>query len=356
MSEFAKHGGAFFTAVGEDFQTLEKSKQVVSADVLDAWFDPAPSVLERLREYLPFLARTSPPVHADGMLDTIAEVRGLPRESILAGAGSSSLLFECLPRLISAGQAVVQLQPTYSEYEHLLSDVIGARVLGFNLEVEQNFLPNAEALANFCRDAGARALVLVNPNNPTGRLWPRSEVEVLLAALPEGTLVLADETYIEFASEHDSLEKLAAVTKNLLVLKSMSKVYALSGLRAGYLVGEPQTIRDLARWVPPWPVSLMAQLAAVEALRNTAYYRQRWSDTRELRAAQSLRLHALPSDSNWILVPVSEPHRVAESLRQRMIYVREFDAATAFGQSYLRIAIKDDQQNQLIARAVHDAS
>jgi histidinol-phosphate/aromatic aminotransferase/cobyric acid decarboxylase-like protein len=93
MSESAGHGGNFFRAIGLDFRTLSRSREVIGADVLDAWFDPSPRVLAALREYLPFLLRTSPPTHAEGLVETIAEVRGLDAASIVPGAGSSSLIF-----------------------------------------------------------------------------------------------------------------------------------------------------------------------------------------------------------------------------------------------------------------------
>src|SRR5437764_9404775 len=87
------HGGRFFEAIGTDFQTLGREAHVISADVLDAWFDPAPQVIRKVREFIPFLLRTSPPIYAEGLVRAIARTRGLSEDSILTGAGSSDLLF-----------------------------------------------------------------------------------------------------------------------------------------------------------------------------------------------------------------------------------------------------------------------
>src|SRR5439155_7199861 len=90
------HGGAFFASIGERFETLDRSREIINADVLDAWFPPAPSVLTALEEHLPWLLRTSPPTSCKGLIETIAEVRGVAPHTILPGAGSSDLIFRAL--------------------------------------------------------------------------------------------------------------------------------------------------------------------------------------------------------------------------------------------------------------------
>src|SRR5689334_13656330 len=77
------HGGKSFEAIGVAFDHLERAESVVNADVLDAWFDPSPGVIEKLRDFLPFLARTSPPVRAAGLVEAIARHRGVPEDCLL---------------------------------------------------------------------------------------------------------------------------------------------------------------------------------------------------------------------------------------------------------------------------------
>ena len=87
------HGGAFFEAIGAGFDALERRNAVVNADVLDAWFPPAPGVLTALSEHLEWLARTSPPTQSEGMRAAIAAAREVPEDAVLPGAGSSDLIF-----------------------------------------------------------------------------------------------------------------------------------------------------------------------------------------------------------------------------------------------------------------------
>jgi histidinol-phosphate/aromatic aminotransferase/cobyric acid decarboxylase-like protein len=353
----AFHGGRSFEAIGEDFKTLGRAAQIVRADVLDAWFDPAPNVLEKLRDFLPFLARSSPPAYSRGLIDAIAAARGIPPEGILSGAGSSDLIFTCLPRLVHSGQRVLILDPMYGEYRHVFESVIGAELMRFRLSEEAGFQVEVNRLIDEIRRVRPGFVVLVNPNSPTGRFIPRDQLIQIADALPEHAKLLVDETYIEYAGSHESVEKEACARPNLLVLKSMSKVYALSGLRVGYLAAAPATIRDLARTMPPWAVSLPAQVAAVEALANPDYYRQRYAETHNLRAdlVQALAQGDVHQGcGNFVLVKVKTS---AEAILRHMsdshgVHVRNCDSMGAcFHDNFLRISVMTPNQNRRIAEA-----
>ena len=354
MTVYAYHGGASFQAIGTDLTHLERAGQVIAADVLDAWFDPAPEVLETLRRHLAFLLKSSPPSHAEGFIEELARRRGVPRESVLAGAGSSSLLFACLPRLLEPGRTVLVLDPMYSEYEHIAGTLLGCPVARLALREEDGFRVSAAALAEAVRRHRPQAVLLVNPNNPTGQYWPREEALAFLRAAGEDTLVVVDETYLEFAGEGLSLEAEAARRRNLAVVKSMSKVYALSGARVGYMVLHPETADRLASWLPPWPVGLLSQAAAMQALRHPEYYRGKYEETRRLREEfrQLVRhLHPLESQTNYFLVRPENPPELAARLRAANIFVREFFDAPLAGK-YLRIAVRSAGENRRMAEAM----
>jgi histidinol-phosphate/aromatic aminotransferase/cobyric acid decarboxylase-like protein len=356
MKPAAEHGGAFFSAIGEDFSHLDRSRDIIPADVLDAWFDPAPGVIETLHAYLPFLARTAPPVQADGLVAAIAAARSLPPDSLLVGPGSSALLFTCLPRLVQPGATVLRLDPMYGEYEHLCESVLESQVVQCRLRPEGGFQVHGEELSSLCRDLEPDAVFLVNPNSPTGRHWPRAEVLAWLDSLPASTLVLIDETYIDFAAPDQSLESEAARRSNLLVLKSMSKAYALSGLRAGYLVAAPAVIDFLSVYQPPWNVGFFGQVAAVEALRSTSYYTACWTETRDLRDEMPGLLAGIrvyPSEANFYLIELESPARVAAALRDSGIYLRECQSmGPVLADRFLRVAVRSRGENQRIAAAL----
>ena len=128
--------------------------------------------------------------------------------------------------------------------------------------------------------AGYDLIVLVNPNSPTGCYTRREQLEPVLRRAPVDTRIWVDETYLEYASAAQSLERFAAGSENVVVCKSLSKVYALSGARAAYLCAGPHQLEALRSLTPPWSVSLPAQVAAVNALQDPEYYARQYRKTR----------------------------------------------------------------------------
>lgn len=354
------HGGKSFEAIGEDFHRLDRATCVINADVLDAWFDPSPRVLHKLRRFMPFLARTSPPVYAAGLVRAIACARGLQEDCILTGGGSSDLIFTCLPRLISRSHKVMLLDPMYGEYRHIVGRVIGAEVLHFDLHKEEEFLIDTDRLIARVLDSRPNLIVLVNPNSPTGQHWPRAEVIRFLDGIPDSLTVVIDETYIEYAGSGQSVENEACRRSNLLVLKSMSKVYALSGMRVAYLVGVPSLVQPLAKWIPPWAVSLPAQVAAVEALNDKPYYERRYHQTQNLREelVRGLRNHTrvkvYPSIANFVLIETqSSAQQTLDHMCKSNVFVRNCDSmGLRFADRFLRIAVKRRHENARIVKAL----
>ena len=363
MSTRAAHGGEFFHAVGDDFQHLDRLREVISADVLDAWFDPSPQALKKVCEYLPDLLRTSPPLDAEGLVATIARVRGIPAECVLTGAGSSDLIFTCLPQLVSPGSRVMLTDPVYGEYPYVFGELIGADLVRHMLLPEDDFRMNVDELMEDVRKHQPGLIALVNPNSPTGRLWPRQQAIEFLNAVPHDTKVLIDETYIDYAGSENSLEREVPERPGLMILKSMSKTYALSGLRAGYLVAAPSIVGRLRRFMPPWAISLLGQVAAVEALNDSEYYLARYEETRVLREGLADDLEGIPglrvyhSDVNFLLVEcVDHPIRVVlERCREKGVYLRDCSTISTELGHFFRVSVKQRDQNRVIGATIRHA-
>src|SRR3989338_9841840 len=184
----AFHAGQFFQAIGEDFSALEKSEQVINADVLDAWFNPSPKVLEKIKNYLPFIVRTSPPNYSEGLVKTISQFRGVPKQNILTGGGSSDLIFTFFPKMLEKGDKVLILDPMYGEYQHILENVIGANVIRFFLKKEDDFKINPDLLIESINNNMPKVVVVVNPNSPTGQYLPKEEILRILKSISTNTL------------------------------------------------------------------------------------------------------------------------------------------------------------------------
>src|SRR6185503_4961324 len=110
---------------------------------------------------------------------------------------------------------------------------------------------------------------------------------------PANTRIWIDETYVEYAGSGQSLERFAAASENVIICKSMSKVYALSGARVAYLCAGPHQLEELRSITPPWVVSLPAQVAAVRALQAPEYFAARYAETAVLRQKLAAGLEQL---------------------------------------------------------------
>jgi histidinol-phosphate/aromatic aminotransferase/cobyric acid decarboxylase-like protein/GNAT superfamily N-acetyltransferase len=349
------HGGSFFSAIGTTFQTLQRSQTIINADVLDAWFPPAPGVLSVLQEHLPWLLRTSPPTDCDGLVKTIAAARGVRTQNILPGAGSSDLIFRAFRHWLTPRSRVLILDPTYGEYAHVLERVIGCSVDRFTVRPEDGYEVNLKELTAALRE-NYDLVVLVNPNSPTGRHIDRNQLEAVLREAPACTRVWIDETYVEYAGGiEQSLERAAAASENLIVCKSMSKVYALSGARVAYLCASAHQLEELRAITPPWVVGLPSQVAAVQALHDPDYYAARYAETAALREALADQLRSLewdvtPGIANFLLcsVPSAGPTAAAivHECQKHGLFLRDAAAMGAgLGERTVRIAVKDSATN-----------
>jgi histidinol-phosphate/aromatic aminotransferase/cobyric acid decarboxylase-like protein len=354
------HGGAFFEAVGEEFDALERLSTIISADVLDAWFPPAPSVVDAIQSHLPLLLRTSPPTSCAGLVRAIARARGVEPANILAGGGSSDLIFLALTRWLRPRSRVLILDPMYGEYAHVLEEVIGCRVDRLTLSRADGYVLDPGRLVDRLRGARYDLAIVVNPNSPTGRQVSRAALEDAIDVVPTQTRVWIDETYVDFGGRDESLEVFASMRENVVVCKSMSKAYALSGVRAGYLCASASTIAGLRGYNPPWAVGLVGQVAAVAALGDPDYYESQWMSThclrRELgRGLSRLGIDVVPGVANFSLchLPPDGPNarEVVAAARERGLFLREVgQMGRSLGAHAFRIAVKDGATNARMLR------
>jgi histidinol-phosphate/aromatic aminotransferase/cobyric acid decarboxylase-like protein len=358
------HGGAFFKAIGEGFETLDQKDNIINADVLDAWFPPAPGVTAALNAHLEWLLRTSPPTGCEGLIRNIARARGLEPINLLPGGGSSDLIFRAMPHWLSRTSHALILDPTYGEYAHVLEQVIGATVDRLPLLRKNSYDVDMDRLQGALAD-GYDLVVLVNPNSPTGRHIPRQTLEAVLRRAPRQTRVWVDETYADFVGPAESLEQFAAQSENVIVCKSMSKAYALSGARVAYLCAGAHQLEALRALTPPWVVSLPAQLAASLALQDGPYYAARYAETHALRKhlagqLQHLGWQVVAGTANFLLCHLPESGPSAEQLvqecRRHGLFLRNaVSMGSQLGARAIRMAVKDAATNDRMLRMINAA-
>jgi histidinol-phosphate/aromatic aminotransferase/cobyric acid decarboxylase-like protein len=349
------HGGAFFDGIGTRFDKLDRIDKIISADVLDAWFPPPLSAQEKLIKHLPWAMKTSPPTGSEGLEEIIAETRGVKPANIITGGGSSALIFLAFRHWLNASSRVLILNPSYGEYAHVLEKIVGCKVERFTLLRKDGYRIDLERLKQKLSE-GFDLFVWVNPNSPTGLHVAREEVEAVVQTTEACKRIWIDETYIEYVGAENSLERLASRSDNVIVCKSMSKVYALSGMRVAYLCASPHHLEGLRIITPPWSVSLPAQLAATIAMQSADYYKGRYEETHQLRNRLIEGLRALgigeiiPGVANFILFHLPENGPSARALvnncRNKGLYLRDVAGmGTDMGSTGVRIAVKDAVTN-----------
>jgi histidinol-phosphate/aromatic aminotransferase/cobyric acid decarboxylase-like protein len=357
------HGGASWDESGFDFT---RRKELVVADVLDSPFPPCPEVMESITENIISSCHESPPTQCEPLIEKISQVRSIPESDILVSSGSSSLMFSLMPNLLNKESRVLILSPMYGEYLHILTHLIGCHVTHFPLHPEEGFVIDSVSFVELARDHDA--VIIVNPNSPTG-VYDSNISEMITHILSQEEnkskckMIWVDETYIEYVKDAVSLESLTSQHEELIVCKSMSKCYALSGLRVAYAVTANGPF--LRRFIPPWSVSLPAQIGAIAALSNEKYYDKQYSIVHQNRAELNQQLVQLgfqtyPSVANYILTKL--PDSVAHSsnqfialCRQKDVFVRDAEnMGVTLDSRYVRFAVRSKTENQRIIDCLTD--
>ena len=219
----------------------------------DLWTD----VLRRLRSAEP----TRYPRETDRLQAALAEYAGVPADWCLPGNGSDELLLAVAAAWGRRAARAVFPAPTFGMYRRL-SAACGLPVRAVPLGPAPDFALPVEAMLQEFRGGGETLLFLCRPNNPTGSLWPVEQVRRLVEA--EGVWAVVDEAYVEFAG--GGLTGWLADHPRLCLLRTMSKAFALAGVRVGYALGRPDTLQELRAAVQPWAISAFSCAAGLEAL------------------------------------------------------------------------------------------
>lgn len=268
----------------------------------------------------------------------LAKKLNVSTDNILIGNGSTELIRLVATAYFSPDYPVVIPQPTYGEYE-TACQIAGACVLRIIMSEETKFRLNVAETVDLIRKRQPKGIFLCNPNNPTGQYLSREEVTKILSAA-RNNLVILDEAYIAFTE--DMWSSLDFVCQsNLVILRSMTKDYALAGLRLGYALAAESIISVLSRVKPPWNVSSTAQAAGVFTIKTYGYIeecRKKINEAKEflVEGLKGLGLSPLPSQTNFFLAKVNDAVNFRKALLKKGILVRD---CASFGlPDYIRLA------------------
>lgn len=278
-----------------------------------------------------------PDSQATRLRRSLASVLEVSPANIVVGNGSIELIRFLALAFFEHGDTVVVAGPTFGEYETSLR-IAGATPLLFQVSEQEGFRPNPEVLAGFLK-CQAKGMFLCNPNNPTGVYLSREEIDTVVRAASESLLIL-DEAYVPFVDgAWNSLDLLGK--GNLVVLRSMTKDFALGGLRLGYAVGPDPLMEALRKVLPPWNVNAVAQEAGVLALEDPDYPARCLPAIIEARdylisELTKLGLRPRPSRTDFFLVEVGDGAATRRALLREGCLVRD---CASFGLArYIRIS------------------
>ncbi|MHB9094462.1 MAG: threonine-phosphate decarboxylase CobD [Eubacteriales bacterium] len=350
------HGGNLREAA-EKYGLEEKQFIDFSANVNP--LGPSPRAIEAITSNLGAITHY-PDSEAKVLRRAAAKLAGLPEEMIVVGNGAIEILY-LLMKLLKPRRALIPA-PTFNEYE------VAVRINGG--EVEDLFLSEGKGFAvdkeDIFRHWGITdVLFICNPNNPTGCLTKREDIlEIIQKASKQGKTVVVDEAFMDFVADRAAFTVADLVPEydNLFVLYSLTKFYAIPGLRLGLGLGSPQIIKKINEIRDPWNVNCFAQLAGAASLNDDSYisstvtYVAKEKDCLFNRINDILGLRPFKPSVNYIFVNVKETGfsstEISRMLGEIGILVRDCCSYKNLRPEYIRVAVRTREENNRLVAAL----
>lgn len=318
----------------------------------------APSVEQAIITNLPTIIHY-PDAGASTLKQAISEHYHVPAGQIIPGNGAVELLY-LLCHIVRPKHVLIPA-PTFSEYERAARSV-GAEIRYFYLPASTDFSLDPVVLLQHIT---ANSIVFIgNPNNPTGKLIKRAEIVPLIRqAAAVNSIVVVDESFIDFLPDSTDYTCRCLVSKydNLVVLHSLTKFYAIPGLRLGFALASDGLCAKMHSAKDPWNVNSLAQAAGVAALADTAFQQQSRAAVGAAKKQLYDRLRDIrglcPYEPavNFIFVNIGATGLTAAQLRSRMmeykILIRDCSNYPGLADHFIRVAVKSEQANDYLIAA-----
>jgi threonine-phosphate decarboxylase len=320
-----------------------------------------------------------PDTHVNKLREKLALYHDIDLATIICGNGSTELIY-LIPRALRPDSVLIPA-PTFSEYERACRISNELRVTSYELKKENSFRINPDEFINAMKGnitskfktqnsklktqlstlnstVPCDMAFLCNPNNPTGNLLKRDAVlEIAEAAKDMKCCLVVDEAFIDFCPSESVVD---AVNDNpyLIVLRSMTKFFGLTGLRVGYGVFHKNLIERIKHFKEPWTVNNLAQKAAVEALEDDEYSKQTLALMKKEKSFmeqgfRKIGINFYPSDSNYYLLNAGA-QRAVPLLKKKGILVRDCSNFRGLDSSHIRVAVKSRKHNRMLLKELEN--
>jgi threonine-phosphate decarboxylase len=346
---------------GGDVEQWARSAGIEAKELLDFSasinpLGPPPSARKAFVKSYGEISRYPDP-YGEQLKAALADHHGVSSAEVLLGNGSTQLIY-LLCAALRPRKALI-ISPAFSEYANALA-LGGANMRQFTLAADDGFQFSMQRFISVW-DEACDIVFIATPNSVTGQMIPKAEIEkVAHIALTRKTMVVVDEAFIDFA-EAESIKVLVRQNPYLIILRSLTKYYAMPGLRLGYLLCEAGRVAELAAYQEPWSINGPALNVALACLKDSSFATKtdRWLERERKFLLERLTalegLYPLASRTNFLLVKIERSHSDALQLRsfllQRSILIRACDTF-GLGVNYFRIAIKRRKDNQRLLAAL----
>ena len=317
---------------------------------------PPPGLLDYLADNTMTAATQLPEVDSSEMTRSFAAYLGVDTHHILAGNGTTQFIYS-IPRVLETRKALI-VGPTYSDYadacnlSHVNSSVVTA-------SESVDFRPDLGRLQNNL--GSADTIFMCNPNNPTGSLIPQFELRAFCRSHPQKRFII-DESYLPFVNDGDRVSMINSGLENVIVLLSISKIFAIPGLRIGFVVTTANMIEKFRQYLLPWSVNGFAHkavhyLTARKHFINTFIHKtrkyikvQREEFGKVIRNIYKIKPY--PSSLPYFLVrmpPWISADSVCTDLANDRILIRNCSNFKGLSDRFIRISLKAPQTNRMLA-------
>ncbi|MGB9797048.1 MAG: histidinol-phosphate transaminase [bacterium] len=312
---------------------------------------PSPLAIEALRRSIEKI-NYYPDGNCAILREKLSQRLGFPPSSFIFGNGVDEIIHFIGLAFLEEGDEAITVDPSFVRYEAsaLLNKAVCVKV------PLKEFQYDVDAIIGAINEK-TKVIFIANPNNPTGTFLPTQALEKLLEAA-EGKLVVLDEAYYEFVDDPAFPNSLSFLRegRDVIVLRTFSKVYGLAGLRIGYGVAKEETIQALEHTREPFNVNYLAQIAAAAALDDEEHLRRTretiWEGKNNLyERFKEMGLFYIPTQANFIFLDVGRDSReVFQALLREGVIVRTGDI---FGYpTFLRVSIGTREQNERLVEAM----
>lgn len=282
----------------------------------------------------------------------LSEKLRVPADHLILGNGSNEIIEFIGHAFLRPGVEIITPEHAFIAYK-IIAKVFGARTIEVPMP---GFAQDLDAILAAITPE-TRAIFIANPNNPTGAIVGQEAIDAFMARVPERVVVVFDEAYYEYVDQPPDTLKFVRDGRNVVVLRTFSKIHGLASVRLGYGIAHPDLIRVLQKTREPFNVNGIAQAAAVAALRDEEHQLATKRLTDEGRAYlqeefAKLELPFLPSAGNFVLVKVGDGAAIFRELLQRRIIVRALKGYS-LGE-WIRVSVGTMQQNRACIAALQE--